>query len=249
MIQNNKTLVDKINEQIKSNEVKMKPKAYFIAGSVILGIGIAAAITVTLFFIGVMAFRLRVHAPFDYLKFGSGGFAPFVHNLPWIPFLIAIVGIVAGLFLIKRFNIGYHHAFIGIIVGFIATLTIFGLVIDVAGLPEKVQDVKPFQPFFQNKFHGKGWVAGLVIETDENELIVLQPDGMEVLILINKNTLINPPKDITVGEIVRALGDVCDDGFVAEAIRHGELPRGGPFNINKLPHGVKRKCLGPGCLQ
>ncbi len=247
MNQDNKPLADQISEQIKSNKLKMKPRGYFVAGSLILGIGLAGVITIALFFIGVLVFRFRVHAPFEYLRFGSGGLTPFFHNLPWAPFLISIVGIVAGLYMIKRFNIGYRHVFIGVAIGFVLTLTIFGLILDVAGLPEKIQDVEPFESFFQKEFYGDTWVVGLVEEVGNNEMIVVQPDGIRMLITLDKETTINPPVEVRAGEIIRVIGCIEDDQFVAEAIRHGEPPRGGPFNLNKIPNEVRGKCWGPGC--
>lgn len=249
MNQDNKPLADRISEQIKSNKVKMKPRGYFLAGSLILGIGLAGVITVALFFIGVMVFRFRVHAPFEYLRLGSGGLTPFFHNLPWIPLLISVIGILAGLYMIKRFNIGYRYAFFGVAIGFVVTLAVFGLILDVAGLPEKVQDVQPFQSFFQKKYQGDNWVVGLVESIDEDQLIIIQPDGIRILITTDNNTTIKPPIEIKAGEIIRVIGCIEDDQFVAEAIRHGEPPRGGPFNLNRIPNNVKGKCLGPGCLQ
>ncbi|MBU0707135.1 hypothetical protein KKG41_02050 [Patescibacteria group bacterium] len=242
---NNKPIADKISEKIASHQIKMKPKAYFITGSVLLGAGIAAGVMIAMFFVSIAVFRFRVHEPFDYLKMGRPGFMPFLHNFPWIPMLIAVVGIIAGLYLIKRFNIGYRQAFVGIVAGFIVAAVGFGLAIDASGLPERVQGSKPFKPFFQENYSGENWVVGMVEEIADDQLTITQPEGKTTIITIENTTIIKPRTEITNGEIIKVLGQQKNGEYFAEAVFHGSPPRGGPFPPHEKPGNVKGKQFCP----
>ncbi len=244
MNNNNQSLADKISEQIKSHKIKMKPKTYFIFGSVLMGMGIAAAILVTVFFFGIIFHRMRVQAPLGYLGPGLGGLVPFIQNFPWLPLIIALIGIVGGLYLIRKFKIGYRYAFAGIIVGFLLAVLGFGLIIDASGLPEKAQEFGAFNKFFQHKYSGDTWAAGVVIDLEDDIIELHKPDGEILFIQVTDRTRINPPFDIIKNEILRVVGKWQNDVFTAEYIQHGSLPRGGPF---KPTPGIKGNCYGSGC--
>ena len=75
-------LSQKIMKQIKKKHVKIRPRVYFISGSILLGIGLTGVITVSIFFINLVIFKLRLHGPFDYLLFGRFGLRPFFMVFP-----------------------------------------------------------------------------------------------------------------------------------------------------------------------
>jgi len=56
-------LTKKVMKKIESDTVSMKPKVYFIAGSVLTGIGFTGVFLASLFFFHLVFFRLRIHQP------------------------------------------------------------------------------------------------------------------------------------------------------------------------------------------
>ncbi|MDP3964262.1 MAG: hypothetical protein Q8Q20_01200 [bacterium] len=243
-MENNTSLADKISQEINSKKISMRPRAYFVAGSVALGVGLAAAAAVTAFFIGVVVFHFRVHTPLTFLDAGQRGFGAFIQQIPWLSLVVAVVGISGGLYLMRRFHVAYHYAFWGIAVGFITTVAVSGIIIDATGVPGKAREASPLKSFFQQKYSDDYWIVGVVEQNANGErLQITVPGGESVIISITEKTRIVPPIDIVAGEVIRVIGDREENFFEAEYIRHGPVPRGGPFHYYPK---VKGEHFGPG---
>lgn len=231
---NDKTLAEKISERIKQQHLHMRPRAYFIAGSVLLGAGLVATLLVAVFFVGVIIFRLRVNGAFTYLN-GPGGFAPFIDNIPWVPLVIALVGIGGGILIMKKFEFSYKHAFLGIAGGAILSIGVLGIVIDTAGLPERAENVTPLRPLLHMKYSNNSWLAGTIIWINADNLGVGTPNGTSFTVLYTPDTIIIPDTPMMNGEWVRVIGEQENETFNAEEIMHQSTPRHnpGPLPINR----------------
>ncbi|PIS41502.1 MAG: hypothetical protein COT25_02755 [Candidatus Kerfeldbacteria bacterium CG08_land_8_20_14_0_20_42_7] len=228
---NNKTLAEKISERITQQHLCMRPRAYFIAGSILLGAGLVATLLVAIFFVGVIVFRLRVNGAFTYLN-GQGGWAPFIDNVPWIPLAIALVGIGSGILIMKKFEFSYKHAFLGIAGGAVLSIGILGIVIDTVGLPEQAEDITPLRPLLHMRYSNDSWIAGTVIWINPNDLGVGTPSGTSFTVIYTPDTTIIPDTPMMNGEWVRVIGEQNNNIFNADEIMHQPTPR---HNPGKLP--------------
>lgn len=237
---NKKNLTTKVMEEIKKRKLKMKPKIYFVLGSLSLSFGLFLSIGLSIFFINLISFRLRLHQPFFYLHLGRFGYSPFFHTFPWIILLLAILAIFAGIVILRKYDITYKKSFWGIAVGLVIFILIFGFFIDRAGINRPFTKMPPMKPFYQIQLKGKNWVGGEIININEsqNQLTVLTASQEEVVILWNKNTLLPFGADFEVNQEIKAIGAWENNQFIAKGIlplRDFKIPPETPRRLKEMP--------------
>lgn len=141
-----KDIEKQIMAKISSGEIKMKPKWYFILGSVLMIIGLTALSISSIFLTNITLFLVKKHGPMGQWKAQY-----LISNLPlWIP-LLAVFGIVVGLWFLKKYDFSYKKNFGFIIVGFILTIIIAAFAIDYLGLNNiwSKKGPRPMRRFYQ----------------------------------------------------------------------------------------------------
>ncbi len=227
-------LEKKVMGSIKKKKIKMRPKFYFVAGSILLGAGLALAIITAILFLNFTIFRFRVHTPLAYLRFGRLGLTPFLLNFPIIPIILSIIGIIAGITLIKKYDISYKKNYLGIVVGLFSFVAILGFFLEKTGFNERIAQRNNLPQFICGKFDGDSWVAGQVVEINESELVVQTPSGKEVVIGKNEKTLLPTGDNIEKEDHIRVTGKWENDKFVAEGILLPKNPRGSSKEVRGL---------------
>lgn len=107
----------------------MKPRWYFILGSLGVFVGLMGIAIVSTFLVSLIAFSLRAHGPM-----GDQRFQQLLQGFPWWALGVALGGIVSGVFLLKKFDFSYKKNFPIIILIFIGSILIAGFAIDYLGL-------------------------------------------------------------------------------------------------------------------
>ncbi len=125
-------LSSSIMARIKTDKITMKPKWYFLVGSVLAFLGLVSATVMTSFFISLISFSLRPH-------YGPG--AAFRLQLMWASFpwwavIFAFLGTGTGLWLLKKYDFSYKQNFWLLILGFIVSTIAAGYLMDITGLTE-----------------------------------------------------------------------------------------------------------------
>lgn len=118
-----------VMEKIKKDEIVMKPKAYFVIGSVITLIGLIASVISSVFLVSIISFLLRSHGPM-----GEYRFSLMIQSFPWWMPIIAIISLVLGALFIRKYDLSYKFNLGLLILGFILAVLIAGFVIDITGL-------------------------------------------------------------------------------------------------------------------
>ena len=216
-------LSKKVMKEIHQKQVKMRPRAHFLVGSILLGIGLAGALILATFFINLAIFRLRVHGPLGYLGFGRFGLRPFLATFPWLLFLVAVGGLFGGLALLRRYDISYKKSFLGLAISLLVLILTAGFLLDFLGFNERARGLKPLGPLFPEQFAGEDWVVGEILEAKNGELVIVTPRGEEVTIKMDEKTLLPFGKDFAVGERIRAIGEWQQGSFMAKGIGKGGL--------------------------
>jgi uncharacterized membrane protein YdcZ (DUF606 family) len=124
---------DNIMNQIHDGKIKMRPKSYFIFGSILTFIGLVSSVIASVFLFGLIRFSIRSHGPM-----GSYKFEKMLSNFPWWALLLAIVGLIAGIWLLRKYDFSFKVNFKAIIVLFILAIMIGGWIIDSTGLNDKL---------------------------------------------------------------------------------------------------------------
>jgi len=124
-----KNITNNVMEQIRHNKLKMRPKLYFILGSIFTIIGLAASTIISIFFISLTRFAFKTHGPM-----GQYRLEQLLSSFPWWAPILAMVGLIIGLWFLRQLNFSYKKNPWLIIIGFICVILITSLIIDVTGL-------------------------------------------------------------------------------------------------------------------
>jgi len=133
-----------IMAKVRSNKIAMKPKWYFISGSVLMASGLISLSVVSVFLTNLTLFLMRRHKPMTQWRFEQ-----ILTSLPvWIP-LLAIFGTVSGILLLKKYDFSYKKNFMLIIIGFVLSIVIAGFIIDYLGFNDIWSQQGPMRRFYQ----------------------------------------------------------------------------------------------------
>ncbi len=138
----NKDLSQKVMEEIKRREVKMRPRFYFVGGSILLGLGLAGAVVTAVFFLNLFVFRLRVLGPMSCLR---------LTTFPWTTLFISVVGIAAGLTLLKRYKFSYKMNFLVLAIVLTIVIGTLGFLLDRIGFNERMMRRRHMRPFYKHQ--------------------------------------------------------------------------------------------------
>ncbi len=148
----NNDLSKKVMQEIKRRGVTMRPRLYFVGGSILLGLGLAGAIITSTFFLNLFVFHLRVRGPLAYLQLGPPGVLIFMTTFPWAILLVSVVGIAAGLTLLKRYEFSYKKNFLVLAIVLIVVIAVLGFLLERVGFNERVAPHPPLRRFYRGYF-------------------------------------------------------------------------------------------------
>jgi len=134
----------KVMSQVSSGQIKMKPKWYFVLVSILMTVGLTGVITAAIFFINLNLFLIRRHGPMLQWRLDL-----IFNSFPlWIP-LLAILAVVSGIWLLKKYDFSYKTNFVFIIISFVLAIFASGWLIDALGFNEIWSQTRPMRRFYQ----------------------------------------------------------------------------------------------------
>lgn len=132
-----------VMKKIKNEEIKIKPRWLFIAGSAFAFIGITGLTFGAIFLVNLMVFLVKKKGP------GLGRLELMLNSFPvWIP-ILAMFAITLGIILLKRFEFSYKKNFLLIVFVFVLSIILSGFVIDELGLNRVWSNQRPMRKFYQ----------------------------------------------------------------------------------------------------
>ncbi len=225
-----------IMAQIRKEKITMKPKIFFVLGSLLLGLGITSFILFATFFFNHAFYRLRTSGSLGFLRFGQSGFSPFWNTFPLISLLISFVAILGGVFLLKKYKISYKKNFLLLSLTVLFGAILVGLFIDLSGFNEKVSQQRFAQrgivrDFFQQKFEGSDWLVGKIMTFDKKKqyIMIVFPDGQTIKIVWTDDALLPFGTNFEIGQKLRIIGRWQGNIFVATGIGQGRMH----YKVNK----------------
>lgn len=115
----------KVMEQIRSGKVSMKPRIYFMLGSLILFASLVASVVTSVFLINLTLFSLRVHGPMGRLRLDQ-----MIDSFPWWAPFLAVGGIIFGIWLTKKYDFSYKIGMRWIVLGLILVIILSAFIIN-----------------------------------------------------------------------------------------------------------------------
>ncbi len=225
--QEKNNIIDKVLNKIKSGEVKMKPKMYFILKTVLIMIGFLAAGLFVLFLISFIGFHLRASGVWFLPGFGLRGFRTFFSYLPWLLILIAALSIIVMETLLKRFAFVWRKPIIYSLLVVILIAFLGGFLIDKTpfhqGLFLKAREGKLplagpiYRDFGMPRFQGVQ--RGVVEEITEKGFKIRTFDDQLLTVVLIGDTQFPPGKEIKQGDSVVVMGERGDDTVQAFGVR------------------------------
>jgi len=126
---NKSKLEEKVMSQVKTGKISMKPKWYFAAGSLLLFSGVVSLSIGAIFLINLTIFTLRKRGPITCWRLQT-----MIENFPWWAPALAVIGIILGIWLLKKYDFSYKKNFALVVVSFILAVFFAGFLIDGLGL-------------------------------------------------------------------------------------------------------------------
>lgn len=136
-----------IMQQIAAGKITMKPRWYFILGSLLTLVGLVSSVILAVFLTNLTIFLLRRHGPM-----GQWRLQQILTGFPWWAPVLALLGIISGIWLLKKYDFSYRKNFKLIIIGFLLTIFLSAFIIDNLGLNDLWSRQGPMRRFYlQNR--------------------------------------------------------------------------------------------------
>lgn len=135
-----KNISDSVMGKIRQGKVSMRPRAYFIMGSLFTFVGLVLSILTSIFLIGLLRFSLRSNGPMGEIRLDE-----LLSRFSWWGPVCALLGLVIGISLLRRYDFSYKVNFKVIIIGFVMAIIAAGWVLDMTGLNEVLLRQGPMQ--------------------------------------------------------------------------------------------------------
>lgn len=140
-------VLENVMDQIKQGKIKIRPKGYYVIGSILTFIGTIFSIVSSSFLFGLLRFSMRAH-------YGRGAqykIDSAISNFPWWIVILAILSLSLGIWLIKKYNFSYKIKPVFLIVSFVFAILISGIAIDLTGFNESLYR-RPQMKNFMDKY-------------------------------------------------------------------------------------------------
>lgn len=122
-----KNIEEEIMSEIKEGKLKMRPKIYFVLGSILTFTGLVASIATSVFAVGLIKFLLRSNGIF------SHKLDRMISIFPWWILVFAVLGLVLGVIFIKKYDFSYKINLKKAIILTILAVIISGWLVDTLG--------------------------------------------------------------------------------------------------------------------
>lgn len=109
--------------EIRSGRIRMRPRIYFIVTSLTLLTALASTVIVATYSIGLIHFMLRSHGPFGAIRWEQ-----LRAEFPLWAIPVSLGSLIAGIFLLRRYDFSYKYHFSHIAMLFIAGVLLLGIV-------------------------------------------------------------------------------------------------------------------------
>jgi len=244
-----KSIGENVINKIKSGEIKMKPRIYFILRTVFWVSGVLLSFLFIIYLISFIVFSLRASGVWFLPRFGLPAAGIFLKSLPWLLIVLALISIAALEIFTKHFTFVYRRPILYSLLGIILIVLAVGLFVGRTSFhPNLFWNMRdrPFSgvaPFYRDygapRFNNIHY--GVVSEITENGFKIDTARGENIEIIIKSKNPLQQLSDIEVGDTIIAIGDRSDHVVNAFDVREIEKD----FDIFPAPRFFDRHFLPP----
>lgn len=133
-------MTKKVMGRIHTEHIKMRPRIYFVLGSLATFVGLVMAILTSIFTISFIKLSLRS---------GGGKLAEYkmdmlLSHFSWWGPVFAATSLLLGIWLLRQYEFSYKKNFVHIVIGFVLAILAASFILDMTGLSEVMLQRGPF---------------------------------------------------------------------------------------------------------
>lgn len=128
-----KDITNSVMGQIHQGKIKMRPRLYFIIGSILTFVGLVLSILTTIFLVSLIRFSFLARGPMGEYKAEE-----LLSHFSWFGPIFAILGLVIGIWLLRRYDFSYKINFRNMVTGIVLAVIVAGVVLDMTGLNDVI---------------------------------------------------------------------------------------------------------------
>jgi hypothetical protein len=149
------TITDEVMEKIHGQHIQMRPKIYYILGSLLVLISLVFSIVSSVFLISLTRFALKTHGPMGQFRLEQ-----LLSSFPWWAPILAIIGLIFGIWILRLYDISYKKNFLLLCIGFIIVVILAGWFIDYSSLDDIWFRQGPMRGFMRQYMQNNGVQPG-----------------------------------------------------------------------------------------
>lgn len=212
-------MADRVMIQIHKENIKIKPRSYFVMQAVAKIAVLVLLALVASYFLNVVYFKFRIYEILGFLRFAGLGILPFLRSIPYIEILVALSLITAAMLCINNFHFFYKKSFSYVTISLFALIFLTGFAIDSTGINELLKASNKASLIYFGQYTGDSWVIGEIVEMEDKKLKVRIPYKNNVInIFFDENTIFPNGKEMKEGNYIQAVGKIDKKAFYAQGI-------------------------------
>lgn len=133
-----------VMDKIRNRRVVMKPKWYFVLGSILMTLSVAGVSIVLVFVVNLFLFLIRRHGPM-----GQWRLEQMLSTFPWWLPLLALVGVGVSIWLFRQYEFSYKKNFTWVVIGFLASIIVAAFVLEYSGISDTWIKKGPMRRYYQ----------------------------------------------------------------------------------------------------
>ena len=183
---NNKDYKKSVLEKIRTGEVSMRPKVYFVARAVAVILLSFVIFALTVFVLSFVIFSVHESGEQFLLGFGSRGILTFLDLFPWLTITATIALVLALEWMLRRFKFGYGFSIsriflytLGVTIFFSILFTLTPVHMNLLKKAEmqRLPVIGGIYDAIHDSHKDKGIVRGTVVSVQANTFVISHDDN------------------------------------------------------------------------
>ena len=147
---------EEVMRKIHKGQVRMRPRVYFVAGSVLVGVGLALLMLVSALVTQALYVRLSVLARMEVENLGWRWCVMWLRFFPWEMLIVAMLMILAGGYLLRKYELVYKKGLgLGLMV-MVLLVMVLTMLMNWVGLIRYVRQKPLLRQFYMYQEHPRG---------------------------------------------------------------------------------------------
>jgi hypothetical protein len=206
-------LKENILAKIKSGELDMKPKWFFVGKSLLNLIGITIIFILAVYFLSFILFILRETGVMFIPGMGLHGFMYFITASPWL--LVLLVGLFLGVLyvLVTKFSFSYRRPLVYSLVGIVLFVIVMAATLHELGMHRRLQtfverhEVPGMMPLYKGSRERREEITfGKILRVDTTSFVLQSDDAVEFVVQFGDETKLSRAVQLVPGAQVVVFG-------------------------------------------